>query len=175
MIQTTTATAAPPARATGIRSRRRHRLKFSSKRTGIRRSTSTKTIIETVSTQNWVSARSGAPWATKSSAVPYPVRPAKTTAFIRRRTPRHSRAAAQVSRATAAWAGWSHRRGAGTSVQGSSATSTAICPARTTLMVVTRYTDSEPRCTNPVHWRAVRSRASSIRPKTRSAERQASR
>lgn len=61
---------AAAARAIGMRAARRQVLTVSWKWTGIRRSTSTKTIIETVSTQNWVSARSGAPWTTKSRAAP---------------------------------------------------------------------------------------------------------
>lgn len=68
--QTATPNVAAAARATGMRTARRQELTVSWKCTGIRRSTSTNTIIETVSTQNWVSARSGAPWTTKSSAVP---------------------------------------------------------------------------------------------------------
>ncbi len=68
--QTATPTVAAATRATGMRTARRQGETVSSKWTGIRRSTRTKTIIATVSTQNWVSARSGAPWTTKSRAVP---------------------------------------------------------------------------------------------------------
>lgn len=164
---------AAAARAIGMRAARRQVLTVSWKWTGIRRSTSTKTIIETVSTQNWVSARSGAPWTTKSRAAPYPVRPARTTAFMRRRTVRHSRAAAQVRAATAPWSGLSQSRGRTAPSQGVSMTRTASCPASMTRRVVARYTEREPRWMKPVTWRARRSCPSSRWPKTLSAVGQA--
>lgn len=135
---TATPTVAAAPSATGIRTSRRQVPIDSSKRTGIRRRTSTNTIIDTVSTQNWVSARSGAPCTTKSSAVPYPVSPARTTAFIRRLTVRQERAAAQVRTATAPWSGVSQTRGATAPSQGRSVKRTASWPVSITTMVMAR-------------------------------------
>lgn len=135
---TTTLKVAAAASATGMRTARRHVLTDSWKCTGIRRSTSTNTTMDTVSTQNWVSARSGPPWTTKSSAVPYPVSPARTTAFIRRLTVRQRSAAAQVRAATAPCSGTSQSRGADAPCHGRSTPSTASCPASMTSRVVAR-------------------------------------